>query len=99
MSARLVLSILSPPRKETGEVIGSVIEKWYRDASQWKAPFEAAIQTVVCNVIPMLLKLHCISTGERRRLGAGGCNPAGVNGSATPRNLLSSRSAISSGVE
>jgi hypothetical protein len=99
MSARLTLSILSLSGKETGEVIGSVIERWYRDAGQWKAAFEAAIQIVVGNIIPMLLKYHCISTGERKQLGAGGCHPTSFNGSATPRNLLSGRSAVSSGVE
>jgi hypothetical protein len=99
MCARLALSIFSLSSKETGEVIGSVIEKWYRDASQWKAAFEAAIQIIVCTIIPMPLKHRCISTGERERLGAGRRNPTGLNGSVTPRNLLSGRGAVSSGVE
>jgi hypothetical protein len=57
VSARLALGILSLSRKEMGEAICSVVEKWYRDPSQWKAAFEAAVQIVVGNVIFMLLKL------------------------------------------
>lgn len=58
MSARLALGILSLSRKETGETICSVIEKWYRDPGQWKAAFEAAVQIVVGNVISMLVEPH-----------------------------------------
>ncbi|KAI9507284.1 hypothetical protein F5148DRAFT_1285409 [Russula earlei] len=47
MSARLALSILSLPKQEIGEVIGSLVQKWYRDQSLWKAAFENAIQIVV----------------------------------------------------
>ena len=101
MSAGLALGILSFSRKETGEPICSVIEKWYRDSSQWKAAFEAAIQIVVGNVIVifMLLKLQCVSTGERKQMGDGNHRPTSINGYATPRILLGGRSAVSSGFE
>ena len=99
MSARLALSTLALSRKETGEAIGSVIENWYRDPSQWKTAFEAALQLMVSNVGFMLLKLHCVSTGKRKQLGDGSFHPTGVNGSATPRTQLSGRNAVSSGVE
>ena len=101
MSARLALSILSFSRKETGEAIGTVIERWYRDSGQWKAAFEAAMQIVVstCTFISMLLKLHCVSTVKRKQMGDGSHRPASVDGFTTRRVLLSSRSAVSSGVE
>lgn len=98
MSARLALSILCSG-KGGGEAISSVIENWYRDSSQWKAAFEAAIQIVVSTVIFMLLKLHCVSTGKREQLGKGSCYPTSCNGPATPRAQLSGRSPVSPGVE
>jgi hypothetical protein len=99
MSARLALSILSFSRQETGEAIGTVIEKWYRDSGQWKAAFEAAIQIVVSTVISMLLKLHCVSTGKRKQVGDGSHRPTSVDGFTTRRFLLSGCCAVSSGVE
>ena len=99
MSAMLALGILYFSRKETGEPIGSVIEKWYRDSGQWKAAFEAAIRIVVGNVIFMLLKLHCVSAGKRKQVGDGNYRPTSINGSATPRTLLGGRSAVSSCVK
>ena len=65
MSARLALSILCVSGKGIREAISSVIDNWYRDSGQWKAAFEAAIQIVVGTIIFVLLKLHCVSTGER----------------------------------
>jgi hypothetical protein len=50
-SSRLALSILSISRKDYGEVIGSIVEKWYGDDSQWKSAFGAALQITVGTVI------------------------------------------------
>jgi hypothetical protein len=99
MSARLALSVLCLSGKGVGEAISSVIENWYRDFSQWKAAFEAAIQIAVSTINLMFLKLHCISTGKRLQLGKSSCHPTSFNGPASPRALLSGRSSVSPGVE
>ena len=67
VSARLALNVLHlPGKKEAGDAIASLIEGWYRGHDQWRAAFEAAIQTMVGLVICVLAKLHCVPAGERR---------------------------------
>jgi hypothetical protein len=98
-SARLALSVLFLSGKETREAIGSLINKWYHDHSQWKAAFEAAIPIVVGAIILTSLKLHCMLTGERKQMGGSSCHPSGFNGSTTPRPPLISSSEVPSGTE
>lgn len=64
-SSRLALSILSVSRKEHGEVICSLVAKWYRDDSQWKSAFGVALQVAVGNVIFTHLKLQCVYRSEK----------------------------------
>jgi hypothetical protein len=66
MSSKLALSILSISRNEFGEAIGSLIGKWHRDDGQWKVAFHSATHIVVGTLISTLLRLHCISTGQRK---------------------------------
>ena len=100
MSFKLALSILSISKNEFGEAIGSLIGKWYGEDGQWKVAFHSATQIVVGNlIISTFLKLHCVSAGQRKHLGDGGCHPTGFNGSPTIRHLLTSCSKVPSGIE
>ena len=51
VSARLALNMLHMPGKETGNAITSLVEGWYHGHDQWRAAFEAAIQTMVSTVL------------------------------------------------
>lgn len=47
VSARLALNVLHLSGKETGDAIVSFIERWYHGHDQWRAAFEASVQTMV----------------------------------------------------
>ena len=64
-SSELALSILSISRKEYGEVIGSLVEKWYGNDSQWNLAFGTALQIAVGTVIFTRLKPHCAYRSEK----------------------------------
>ena len=99
VSARLALHVLYMSGKETGDAIASLVEEWYHGHDQWRTAFEAAIQTMVGIVISVLVKLHCVPAGERRRLASSGRTSQGCHGAVIQRFTLPSRNQVPPGIE